>query len=229
VWFQNAARPRKISIPSYCCAKRLTSFGTKLARNVKKGKEEKRDGERGKGMMKYLQRSSRSSWGGSVDLPGPPPPFPPLFNPAIAPHSTPPRPPGLPRLRPSDSVTSKDAQDVEREKKEKKKKSQFVFIFKPWGSRHFFLLPRRCSQNTAAVQKQKSQPHDATTTLTQQGKKKSGRFCEYIHSSSLFFFSLPSGNYHPASATLTGERGGGGGSWAGRGFSADVPNLRLYE
>jgi hypothetical protein len=46
VWFQNAARPRKISIPSYCFVKRLTSFGTKLARNVKKGKEEKRDGER---------------------------------------------------------------------------------------------------------------------------------------------------------------------------------------
>jgi hypothetical protein len=68
--------------------------------------------------MKYLQRSSRSSWGGSVDLPGPPPPFPPLFNPAIAPHPPPPRPPRLPRLRPSDSVTSKDAQDVEREKEE---------------------------------------------------------------------------------------------------------------
>jgi hypothetical protein len=30
----------------YCFVKRLTSFGTKLARNVKKGKEEKRDGER---------------------------------------------------------------------------------------------------------------------------------------------------------------------------------------
>ncbi len=118
--FQNAARPRKTSIPSYCFAKRLPSFGTKLARNVKKGKEEKRDGERGKGMMKYLQRSSRSSWGGSVDLPGPPPPFPPLFDPAIAPRPPPPRPPRLPRLRRSDSVTSKDAQDVEREKKRKK-------------------------------------------------------------------------------------------------------------
>jgi hypothetical protein len=45
-------------------------------------------------------------------------------------------------------------------------------------------------------------------------------------SSSLFFFSLPIGNKYPASATLTGGRGGGG--WAGRGFSADVPNLPLY-
>jgi hypothetical protein len=187
---------------------------------LRKGKRKKRDGERGKRMMKYLQRSSRSSWGGSVDLPGPPPPFPPLFNPAIAPHPTTPRPSRLPRLRPSDSVTSKDAQDVEREKQEKKKKSRFVFIFKPWGSRHFFLLPPRCSQHTAAVQKQKSQPHcnnnddDDDTHAT--GKNKSGRFYEYTHSSSLFFFfffffSLPIGNYHPASAALTGERGAGEG------------------
>jgi hypothetical protein len=76
--------------------------------------------------------------------------------------------------------------------------------------------------------------HNNNTHAT--GKKKSGRFCEYIHSSSLVvffffffvFFSLPIGNYHPASAALTGERGGGGRGWAGRGFSASVPNLLLY-
>jgi hypothetical protein len=196
VWFQNAARPRKISIPSYCFAKRLTSFGTKLARNAKKGKEDKRDGERGKGMTKYLQRSSRSSWGGSVDLPGPPPPFPPLFNPAIAPHPPPPRPPRLPRLRPSDSVTSKDAQDVEREKKEKKKKSQFVFIFKPWGSRHFFLLRPRCSQHTAKVTTPCNNNNNNNTHAT--GEKKNLEDSANTHTLVLslffFFFSLPIGN-----------------------------------
>jgi hypothetical protein len=113
---------------------------------LRKGKRKKRDGERGKRMVKYLQRSSRSSWGGSVDLPGPPPPFPPLFNPAIAPHPTLPRPPPLPAFQDSDLQTPSLAKmlKMSREKKKgKKKKSQFVFIFKPWESRHFFLLPPR--------------------------------------------------------------------------------------
>jgi hypothetical protein len=142
-------------------------LGTKLARNVKKGKEEKRDGERGKGMTKYLQRSSRSSWDGSVDLPGPPPPFPPLFNPAIAPLA-------LPAFQDSDLQTPSLAKTLKmsRERKKTKKRRRASLCS---YSNHGEVVTSSSSVLVVHNTQQKSQPHattTTTTTLTQQGKKK---------------------------------------------------------